>query len=83
MKKWIIALTLATAVVTADASVVKSAGIQKDVSALSSPMATGQPGHMLGVIDWFMDVSELGTLLSIGTIFVGSAMLFSFRRPSA
>jgi len=82
MKKWIIALTLATAVVTADASVVKSAGIQKGVSTLS-PMATGQPGHMLGVIDWFTGISELGTLLSIGTIFIGSAMLFSFRRPSA
>jgi hypothetical protein len=82
MKKWIIALTLATAVATANASVVKSAGTQKGVSTLS-PMAAAQPGHMLGVIDWFTGFSELGTLLSIGTIFVGSSMLFSFRRPSA
>jgi hypothetical protein len=60
------------------------ASVSKASAAGSRTLAAGQEMHLLGAAEGVIsDKPEFATLLCLGTIFVGSAALFSVRRPTA
>lgn len=60
------------------------ASVNKASAAGSRSLAAGQETRLLGTAEGVVSENpEFATLLCLGTIFVGSAALFSVRRPTA
>jgi F0F1-type ATP synthase membrane subunit c/vacuolar-type H+-ATPase subunit K len=83
-KKLAVALVLVTSFSAANASTSQKSAVRVGTAITSAhTLGIGQTVPMGTVVDRVSGAPEFGTLLFIGTIFVGSAALFSFRRPTA